>query len=68
MMQVLKDFPFGGHKLFCEAPTQEKAKLILNRLESSRALVGIDNFADDLDGVNVLIDAPNIQVLVVCHS
>ena len=63
MMQVLKDFPFGGHKLFCEAPTQEKAKLILNRLNGSRALIGIDNFADDLDGVNALINAPNIQIL-----
>ena len=63
MMQVLKDFPFGGHKLFCEAPTREKAKLILNRLDRARALIGIDNFADDLDGVNVLIDAPNVQVL-----
>ena len=63
MMQVLKDFPFGGHKLFCEAPTPEKAKLILNRLEGGSALIGIDNFADDLDGVNVMIDAPNVQVL-----
>ena len=63
MMQVLKDFSFGGHKLFCEAPTQEKAKLILNRLDGARALIAIDNFADDLDGVNALIGAPNVQVL-----
>ena len=63
VMQVLKDFPFTGHKLFCEAPTQEKANLILNRLDGSRALIGIDNFADDLDGVNTLINAPNVQVL-----
>ena len=63
MMQVLKDFQFAGHKFFCEAPTQEKAQLILNRLDGSKALIGIDNFADDLDGVNLLIDAPNVQVL-----
>ena len=63
LMQVLKDFPFVGHKLLCEAPTQEKAQLILNRLGDSKALIGIDNFADDLDGVNVLINAPNIQLL-----
>ena len=63
MMQVLKDFPFAGHKLFCEAPTQEKAQLILNRLDGSRALIGIDNFADDLDGVNVLVGASNVQIL-----
>ena len=63
MMQILKDFAFAGHKLFCEAPTQEKARLILNRLDGGHALIGIDNFADDLDGVNVLIEAPNVQVL-----
>ena len=41
----------------------EKAKLILNKLDGARALIGIDNFADDLDGVNALIDAPNVQLL-----
>ena len=63
MMQVLKDFPFAGHKLFCEAPTREKSTLILNRLGNSKALVGIDSFADDLEGLNVLMNAPNVQVL-----
>ena len=63
MMQVLKDFPFGGHKLFCEAPTRERARLILNRLNGSRALIGIDNFADDLEGVDILVNSPNVQLL-----
>ena len=36
---------------------------MLNRLGNSTALIGIDNFADDLDGVNVLINSPNVQVL-----
>ena len=63
MMQILQGFPFMGHKLFCEAPTPEKAHLILNRLNGSKALIGIDNFADDLDGINVLIEASNIQIL-----
>ena len=63
MMQVLKDFPFTGHKLLCDAPTLERARFILNRLGNSEALIGIDNFADDLEGLNELIKAPNIQVL-----
>ena len=63
LMQVLRDFPFAGHKLFCEAPTVERANLILNRLDGTRALIGVDNFADDLDGVNILFDAPNVQLL-----
>ena len=63
MMQILKDFPFPGHKLLCDSPTPERASFILNRLGDSKALIGIDNFADDLDGVNVLVNAPNVQVL-----
>ena len=63
MMQVLKDFPFVGHKLLCEAPTREKAQLILNRLSGSPALIGIDNFADDLGGLNALVNVPNVQIL-----
>ena len=63
MMQVLKDFPFAGHKLMCDSPTPERAGLILNRLDGAEALIGIDNFADELDGVNLLINAPNVQVL-----
>ena len=63
MMQILKDFPFSGHKLLCDSPTPERARFILNRLGDSKALIGIDNFADDLDGVNILIKAPNVQVL-----
>ena len=63
MMQVIKDFRFPGHKLLCDAPTVERAVLILNRLEGENALVCIDNFADDLDGVNVLFRAPNVQIL-----
>lgn len=63
MMQVIRNFQFAGHKLLCDAPTPERAKFILNRLAGSPALIGIDNFADDLDGVNVLIQAPNVQLL-----
>ena len=63
MMQILRDFPFPGHKLLCDSPTPERASFILNRLGDSKALIGIDNFADDLDGVNILINAPNVQVL-----
>ena len=63
MMQILKDFSFSGHKLLCDSPTPERASFILNRLGDSKALIGIDNFADDLDGVNILINAPNVQVL-----
>jgi len=63
LMQVLKDFRFAGHKLICDAPTREEAGLILNRLDGARALIGIDNFADSLDGVGTLLAAPNIQVL-----
>lgn len=63
LMQVMKDFPFSGHKLICEAPTPEKAALILNRLEGAKALIGIDNFSDSLDGFITLLWAPNIQVL-----
>ena len=63
LMQVLKDFPFKGHKLVCDAPTPEQAGLIVNRLDGTDALIGIDNFADSLDGLIRLLHAPNVQVL-----
>lgn len=63
LMQVMKDFPFRGHKLVCEAPSPEKARNIINRLEGQRALIAIDNFSDSVDGVLELMQAENIQLL-----
>ncbi|MFC1835203.1 SIR2 family protein [Thermodesulfobacteriota bacterium] len=63
LMQVMRDFAFPGHKLICEAPTEERAALILNRLNGAKALIGIDNFADSVDGVSPLLTATNVQVL-----
>lgn len=63
LMQVLKDFSFAGHKLYGDCPTPERAELIVNRLAGAPALIGIDNFADDMDGLNILFNSPNIQVL-----
>ena len=63
LMQVLKDFQFAGHKLFADCPTPEHSELIVNRLAGEPALIGIDNFADDLDGLNILLNNPNILVL-----
>ena len=63
LMQVIKDFNFSGHKLFADCPTPERAELIINRLAGAPALIGVDNFADDLDGFNVLLNSPNVLVL-----
>ena len=63
LMQVLKDFQFSGHKLYSDCPTPERARLIVNRLNGAPSLIGVDNFADDLDGLNVLLNSPNVLVL-----
>ena len=63
LMQVLREYQFSGHKLICHAPTAEKAQLILRRLDDKRALIGIDNFTDSVDGVAILFGASNVQVL-----
>ena len=68
LMQVLKDFSFTGHKLVCDSITTGKATLIVNRLGGTRALIGIDNFADSTDGLLVLLKEPNIQILACERS
>jgi hypothetical protein len=63
MMQVMKDFPFDGYKLVCEAPTAEKASLIVKGLDGNPALIAIDNFADSMDALLSLSSSSSIQVL-----
>ena len=63
MMQVLRDFPYDGHKIVTDPPTPQKAELIVNRLAGEPALIGIDNVSDDLDGMAVLAKQPNVRIL-----
>jgi len=62
MMQVASEVGFSGHKLLLDAPSPEKANLILRRLNGDRALCFIDNFADYIDAFDILAEAPNVTV------
>ncbi len=64
LMQVAFETKFTGEKLiFFDSITYDKAKLIARTLANSRALLFIDNFADDIEGFRYLSKFKNIQVV-----
>lgn len=65
LMQAAHEANYDGYKLVCNAPTIEKAQLILKRLGGEPALIFVDHFADDADAVDLLSSSPNV-LLVGC--
>jgi hypothetical protein len=63
MMQLAAEVPFGGHKLVADYVSEEKGRLIANRLRGERALVFIDNVADSISAFDILSRQANIQVV-----
>ena len=63
LMQVAADIKYDGHKLVCNSLTLEKAKFIIRELGSERAIVFVDNFADDVDAFQCLLNSNNILCL-----
>jgi len=62
MMQLAAGVSFDGHKLVCQNITKEKADFIVRRLNGDKALVFIDDFANDLDAFNNLSKQKNIRL------
>jgi hypothetical protein len=60
MMQLAANIPFEGYKLVCSSITEEKANLIVNKLDGAQAIVFIEEFSGDMEAFNVLLEAPNI--------
>ncbi len=60
MMQLANNIPFEGHKLVCQSPSIEKARYIANRLGGQKALIFVDNFADNADSFQYFVQKPNI--------
>lgn len=64
LMQVAFETKFSGEKfIFFDCITAEKAKLIARTLANSRALLFVDNFADDIEGFRCLSKFKNIQLV-----
>ncbi|MGE4194889.1 MAG: SIR2 family protein [Pseudodesulfovibrio sp.] len=63
LMQVASSFSTPVKKLFYNSISEEKAKLVLRKLNGLPALVFIDNFTDDMDAFNIFYKAKNIQIV-----
>ncbi|MDD3150933.1 MAG: hypothetical protein PHV68_08870, partial [Candidatus Gastranaerophilales bacterium] len=64
MMQLAAGVSFSGHKLVCLDMTKEKADFIVRRLGGDKAIIFVDNFANDIDAFNILIKLSNIRLVV----
>ena len=62
-MQVAQAIQFKGHKLLTNALTLDRARFVINRLSGEHALVFIDNFSDDVDATQFLVQQPGILVV-----
>jgi hypothetical protein len=63
MMQLASQVEFNGHKLVCDFLTEDKAKLIVRKLQGERALVFVDDCADSIEAFNSLLEADNIVTI-----
>ncbi len=63
MMQLASQVQFDGHKLACSFLTDDKASLILRKLQGERALIFVDDFADSIEALSTLMEAANVLVV-----
>ena len=63
LMQIAANINYNGHKLLCDSLTTEKALLMVKKLGSEKAIIFVDNFADNIEAFEVLLKAPNVLVV-----
>ncbi len=63
MMQLAAGIKYGGHKLICQNITKEKSDFIIKQLKEDKALIFIDDFANDVDAFKNLLNRKNIQIV-----
>lgn len=63
MMQLAVGVNYDGHKLVCKNMTVEKSDFVLRRLNGDKALIFIDDFANDLNAFNNLVGRQNIRLV-----
>jgi hypothetical protein len=63
MMQVAASIQYAHQKLVCFSLTTEKAALIIKALAGQRALIFLDDFADNMKAFALLRNQSNIQVV-----
>jgi hypothetical protein len=65
IMQIAWDYSFDGYKVFFSyPPSLEEAQSLINEIDGENALVIVDDFADDIDAISLLMSQKNLQVLV----
>ena len=63
MMQVAAQQELDGHILACTSLTRSRAKFIVRTLGQDNAIIFIDNFTDDIDTFQMLIEQSNILTI-----
>jgi tetratricopeptide (TPR) repeat protein len=63
LMQCAVEATFPGHKLVLNSLTEEKARFMLERLNGSSALFFVDDMAESVDAVALLMSSPNVTVI-----
>jgi energy-coupling factor transporter ATP-binding protein EcfA2 len=63
LMQVSVALKTNARKLIFDSITNEKAEMLLRKLNGAGAVVFIDNFADSISAVQILVGAGNVQVV-----
>lgn len=63
LIQVAANVPSHDHKLVYQSPSADQVRLVLNRLDGQHAVIFVDDFCDDAEAFNLLLDARNVQVV-----
>jgi len=63
LMQTALGLSFNGHKLMTDSLTVKKAELFLRKLREEKAVLFLDNFADNIEAFGMLTKTSNVQVI-----
>ena len=63
LMELANSIEFKGHKLILDKLTEEKADLIIRKLNGEEALIFIDTYTDDASAFEKLSNIPSIHVV-----